>query len=86
MKQRPLLVRALGRTILCFAVFHLTYLAIAAIVKKDWTTISLFSILDFDMFSSKLATSVGGFVVGLLVIAAVYGICYVWTKHDSASS
>lgn len=85
-KQSPIL-RALSATILSFALFHLTYLAIMAIVQGNWTHVSLFSILDFDMISPGIESSIPAFFGGLVVIAIVFAVCFfIAVKRDASSS
>lgn len=83
-KKQPPVLRALFRTILCFAIFHLVYLAIMAIVQGNWSLISLFSILDFGMISGGIELSVPAFFGGLVVIGIVYTVCFFTVKRDSS--
>ena len=84
MKKQSPLIRALFRTILCFAVFHLAYLAIMAIVQGDWSLISLVSILDFGMISPGIESSVPAFFGGLVLMGVVYAVCLFTVKRDSS--
>ena len=78
-------VRVALRTILCFAVFHLIYLIIAAVAMGDWTLISLFSILDLSLVLPSAGSTGIEFLAGLAIIAVTYGICYKITKRDASS-
>lgn len=80
-------LKALARTILTFAIFHLTYLFIAAVWLKQWHLISLFSILDLQMVWPGIDMGARNFAIGLLVIGAVYWVNWRATRiSDSASS
>jgi hypothetical protein len=83
-KKQPLALRALFRTILCFAIFHLAYLAIMAVAQGEWSLVSLFSILDFGMIAPGLESSIPAFFGGVAVIGIVYAVCFFTVKRDSS--
>ncbi len=55
-----------------------------AIAQGDWSLISLFSILDFDMISPGVESSVPAFFGGLGIIGIVYAVCFFTVKRDSS--
>lgn len=80
------MIRALAQTILTFAVFHLVYLFVAAVWLKQWSLISLFSILDFQMIWPGIDQGARNAVIGVLVILAVFYVNYRSVVRGSASS
>ena len=86
MKNQSKFVRATFRTILTFAIFHLSYLAVIAIWKGDLNFISLATILDLDIILKNSNTGIVNFLIGIVVIAIVFSASWTVTKSEDALS
>jgi hypothetical protein len=76
-------IDAFIKTILLFAGIHIVLLAVHAVVHQRYESLNLFHILQLNLFFPEIVYGGSWFVLGIVVLVAVYSIMYTYySKHS----
>jgi hypothetical protein len=67
---------ACAKTIIACALIHVFFMALYALVTWEFSIFNGFKILGIDLFYPKLDLGIINFILGSLLLAAIFGVVY----------